>query len=144
MSEDYKTKYEYAIAEIDNMRKRNRKDVDQARELGRKETVLAVLPIMDDLDRAEAASSSLVDQAGFSAIRSKARSTLAILDVQAIETTVGKPFAASSMEAVARVPAKALTAGHVAAELARGYEIRGKLLRPAQVVVAEDGPEDIS
>jgi molecular chaperone GrpE len=138
--EDYKDKYLRAIAAGENQRKQNRKDVELAREAGRKETVLAFLPIVDDLDRAEAASSSL-DQAGFNAIRSKARSTLAILDVQAIETTVGKPFAADSMEAVAKVPTKALAAGNVAAEIARGYRIGDRLLRPAQVVVAEDESE---
>lgn len=141
-SDDYEIKYRYAIAELDNMRKRTRKEVEQAREIGRKEAVFAVLPILDDLDRAEAANST--DQAGLGAIRSKAQLTLAFLGVQAIESSVGKPFAAGSMEAVAKVPTRALEAGSVAAELARGYQFGGKLLRAAQVVVAEDEVEDIS
>jgi molecular chaperone GrpE len=134
-TEDYKDKYLRALAAGENMRKQNRKDVEQARELGRKEAVLAMLPIVDDLERAEAAP---IDVAGISAIRSKARSTLAIIDVQAVESSVGKPFAAESMEAIAKVPTKALPAGQVAAEISRGYRIKGELLRPAQVVVAED------
>lgn len=134
---DYKEDYLRAIASRENERKKNRKDVELARKAGREETVLAMLPLFDDLERAEAAP---LDQEGIGAIRRKARSTLAIIDVQAIESTVGKPFAPASMEAVAKVPTKTLMAGHVAAELARGYKLGDRLLRPAQVVVAEDEP----
>ena len=134
---DYKEDYLRELAARENERKKIRKDVELAREAGRKETVLAMLPLFDDLERAEAAP---LDQEGISAIRRKARSTLAIIDIQPIESTVGKPFAAGTMEAVAKVPTKALAAGHVAAEVARGYKLGDRLLRPAQVVVAEDEP----
>ena len=142
--EDYKDKYLRALAELENVRKRTRKDLEQARDQATADTLRVLLPVVDDLERAVQAASSpdaLHDpeatRDGIRAIMAKAKATLASLDVQAFES-VGKPFAASLMEAIARVPTKTLGAGEVAAEITRGYHIKGRLLRPAQVAVAED------
>ena len=136
---DYKDKYLRALAELENLRKRTQRDVELARDQATAQALLVLLPIVDDLERAVAAGSS----DGVRAIAGKAKATLASMDVVAFES-VGKPFMAELMEAIARVPTRALASGEVAVEITRGYQIRGKLLRPAQVAVAEEEAEDIS
>jgi molecular chaperone GrpE len=134
-------RYLYALAELDNLRKRSQKDVAIARDVTRREVLLTLLPLVDDLERAVAAASAGADPAvtreGLRSIAAKAKASLASLDVQAIES-VGKPFVAELMEAIAKVPAKGLPAGQVAAEVTRGYKIGDTLLRPAQVAVSEE------
>ena len=142
--EDYKSKYLYALAELENLRKRTRRDIAQARDQATSETLLKLLPIVDDLERAVEAASNVVpgvvniySSDGIKAIALKAQATLASLDVRAFET-IGKPFAAELMEAITRVPTRALPAGEVAGQISAGYTLGGKLLRPAQVAVAMD------
>lgn len=142
---DYKDRYLRALAELENMRKRTQRDIDQARDQATANTLRVLLPIVDDLERAVAAAANVSPESGFSiynsdgikAIAAKAKATLASLDVQSFES-VGRPFVAELMEAIAKVSTKALPAGQVAVEIAKGYQIKGQLLRPAQVAVAED------
>lgn len=139
--EDYKSKYHYALAEIENMRKRKHKELEAASDRATAEALLALLPIVDDIERAVAAAqagSPGDNGAGLKAIMYKARATLAGLDVHTFET-VGRPFAAELMDAIVTVPVKTLTPGDVAVEISPGYKIGTRLLRPAQVgVAAED------
>jgi len=138
-------KYLRALAELENLRKRTQRQIDEARHLATADTLRALLPIVDDLERAVAAASNVVpgvvniySSDGIKAIANKAKATLAGMDVVTFET-IGKPFVADLMDAVLRVPARALPPGEVAAEITRGYRIGDKLLRPAQVAVAADG-----
>lgn len=143
--EDYKNKYLYAIAELENLRKRLNRDILEARDQGKKDALReCCLPIVDDVERAYRAASDPNSSAdreamriGVQAVANKARHTLSMLNIEAIET-VGKPFMASLMEAIAKAPTKGLPAGGVVYEAERGYTIGGQLLRPAKVVVAED------
>jgi molecular chaperone GrpE len=138
-------KYLRALAELENMRKRTQRDIEAARDQATANTLRVLLPIVDDLERAVAAAANVSPETGISiynsdgikAIAAKAKATLASLDVQSFES-VGKPFMAELMEAIAKVPTKALPAGQVAVEISRGYQIKGQLLRAAQVAVAED------
>lgn len=134
-------KYLYALAELDNLRKRTAKDIASTREEVKRDTLLLLLPIVDDLERCVTALQNGADadatRAGILAIAGKARQTLASMDVEAIES-VGKPFAAELMEAIAKVATKSLPPNHVSMEVQRGYRIGGDLLRPAQVAVTEE------
>jgi molecular chaperone GrpE len=127
------------------MRKRTQRDIESARDQATASTLRVLLPIVDDLERAVAAASTVAEGTGINiyssdgikAIAAKAKATLASLDVQAFES-VGKPFMAELMDAIAKVPTRALPAGEVAVEITKGYHIKGQLLRPAQVAIAED------
>ena len=65
------------------------------------------------------------------------KSTLAQLGVTEMET-VGKPFDPSWMEAIKEEPAEGVAPGTVLTEVAGGYEMSGKIIKPAQVIVAAE------
>jgi molecular chaperone GrpE len=142
---DYKDKYLRALAELENLRKRHEIELRQAREQGRREAFRDVtLPIVDDVERTfqafmDPTSTTNLEamREGTQAVTQKARRTLSLQSIEAFET-VGKPFKASHMEAIAKAPAKGLPPGGVVYEAERGYMIDGQLLRPAKVVVAEE------
>ena len=142
--EDYRSKYLYAIAELENLRKRTQRDIATAKDRATRETLLQLLPIVDDLERAVEAAANVVpgvvnvySSDGIKAIALKAKATLASMGAVELET-VGRPFMAEVMEAITRVPTRALPAGEVAGQISAGYTLGGKLLRPAQVAVAMD------
>lgn len=146
-------KYLRALADLDNLSKRARRDADAARDEGEAHVARAFLPLVDDLRRAlefvrDADGETLKEQvlSGLALIKGKFLHTLAQLQIEGFESQ-GKQFAAELMEAIAEVPTNLLPAGTVVAELEQGFKRRGKLLQPSRVAVAvpepkvEDGDE---
>lgn len=142
---DYKDKYLRALADNENLRKRHKRELEEAREQGRRDALReCCLPIVDDVERTFQAFSDPsfgtnleAMRGGTQAVATKAKRTLSLLNIEAFET-VGQPFQATRMEAIAKAPTKGLPPGGVVYEAERGYLIDGQLLRPAKVVVAED------
>jgi molecular chaperone GrpE len=105
----------------------------------------AVIPVLDDLDRAiEAASAKQVaslDRAlldGVKLVRENLLKALREQGLEIIEST-GRPFDPHVHEAMMQQPSDEYPAGTVAAELAKGYRLRERTLRPAKVIVSQ-GP----
>ena len=97
-----------------------------------------IFPLLDDLRRAFAeVPSELEDDPwakGIAMLRSRLEATLAELGLEPVGT-VGEPFDPTRHEAVYHEPDPAAE-GQVVAEVIRpGYRLRGRLLRPAEVVV---------
>ena len=59
-------------------------------------------------------------------------------------SSVGEPFDPNLHEAIARVAWEGKPEGTVLAESRKGYLLNGRLLRPAQVSVAQGAPETVS
>lgn len=140
-----KDKYLRALANLDNLQKRTRKDVEIARDQGEASILLALLPILDDFQRAlEWDANDDVSRAqareGWELVFRKFGTMLDGLNVEGFES-VGKKFNAELMEAIAEVPAM-LPAGTVVGEIERGYKRGDKLLRPARVAVAVTMPQE--
>jgi molecular chaperone GrpE len=134
----------WALADLDNLRKRFAREVDRER-MGERERVLAAwLPVLDNLERAldvatEPSTSQLLE--GLRAVRDQAVGVLERLGFPRFED-VGEPFDPSRHEAVTAVPAgDDVPAGTIVAATRPGYGRNGTLLRPASVVVARP-PED--
>lgn len=126
--------------ERDAFRERLQRDLDRRVGIARAGFLLKIVDILDDFDRAiEAArvpegTSALLD--GVTLIRERLLQALGSEGVEPLETA-GRPFDPAIAEAVATEsvedPARD---GLVVEELARGYALRGTLLRPARVRVA--------
>ena len=125
-------------AEFDNYRKRVERDRSAERDRARGKIVEALLPIIDDFQRAlqtaktDNASASLV--AGLDLIARQLEELLTSFNVRPIET-VGRSFDPSLHEAIAASAQEDLPENTIVEEYQRGYLIGDQLLRPARVKV---------
>lgn len=130
------------LADFDNYRRRVDRDRETARREGRRAAVLALLPVLDTLERALAAGST--DPDFYEGVAATHRLFLVALREAGAEPieSVGRPFDPALHEAVATVPPNGGEPGTVAREVRRGWRLDGELLRAAQVVVTL-GPERV-
>lgn len=139
--EELKDKYLRLSAEFDNYRKRTLKEKAELIKNGGEKTIGAVLPVLDDLERALATMQKAEDvQAiyeGVELITQKFLKVLAQEGLQKMEP-VGEVFDTDFHEAIALVPAPAEEQkGKVLDCVQTGYKLNDKVIRHAKVVVAQ-------
>ena len=136
----WRDKYMRLQAEFDNFRKRTIKEKMELVERGSEGAWKAILPVLDDIERAVAASAKSDDivalREGEALVMKKFESVLASANITAIEC-VGKPFNEDEQEAVARFAAGEDKRGLVIDCVQRGYKMGEHVLRYAKVVVGE-------
>jgi molecular chaperone GrpE len=136
----WRDKYLRLQAEFDNFRKRTIKEKMELVERGCEGAWKAILPIMDDMERAVAASRKSDDiealRQGEELVMKKFESVLQAAGIVAIEC-VDKPFNEEEQEAVARFAAGEDKRGLVIDCVQRGYKLGEHVLRYAKVVVGE-------
>lgn len=127
-----------ALADLDNLRKRNARDLSQVRAEERAKVAAEWLPVLDTLDlaldHAGADPASIV--AGVAAVREQALAVLGRLGFPRREDE-GVPFDPVWHEAVATVSDDDAPVGTVVQVVRPGYGEDGRQLRPAAVVVAQ-------
>lgn len=125
-------------AEFENHRKRTSKERIELFGTANKELMSALLPVMDDFQRALKNLEGSDAKDGVELIYNKLDNTLKNKGLKAMESTTGKTFDVDTMEAITRIPApdKKLK-GKVVDEIEPGYELGNKILRYAKVVVGE-------
>jgi molecular chaperone GrpE len=134
-----------ARADYDNLQRRTEREVFRLVRQGKKDILIRLLELADNMDRASAAwrqtlsgaqgfdTASLVD--GVVMISRQLQTVLSAEGVQPIEA-VGKPFDPALHEAVAMWETNQVQTDTVSDEIRRGYTHDGEVLRPAQVRVA--------
>ena len=136
----WRDKYLRLQAEFDNFRKRTLKEKMELVERGCEGAWKAILPILDDMERAVVASHKSDDiealRQGEEIVMKKFESVLQAAGIKAIEC-VGQPFNEDEQEAVARFAAGEDKRGLVIDCVQRGYKIGEYVLRYAKVVVGE-------
>ncbi|HTQ35862.1 MAG TPA: nucleotide exchange factor GrpE [Steroidobacteraceae bacterium] len=129
-----------SAAEIENIRKRAARDVEQAHRFAVERLVQELLPVRDSLEVA-AASGATADAATLAAGQAATLKLLARafekFAVQVIDPA-GEPFDPQRHEAMATQSSVAAAPGTVLQVVQRGYELNGRLLRPARVIVASE------
>jgi len=130
-----------AAADLDNLRKRTRKEVDDARVLAKEQVLKDILPGIDNLERALAVASAggegvegIVE--GVRLVLRQFQTALERVDVKSFDS-VGQPFDPTRHEAISQIETADHAPGTVAGEMQRGYTIGNRLLRPALVAVAK-------
>ncbi|MDQ4092726.1 MAG: nucleotide exchange factor GrpE, partial [Actinomycetota bacterium] len=130
-------RWQRAVAELENVRKRCRRDVEQAGAAERARVAAEWLPVLDNLElalqHAHADPASIV--AGVAAVRDQALAVLGRFGFTRSED-LGLPFDPARHEAVQVVDAPDAEPGTVVKVLRAGYAADGGLLRPAVVAVA--------
>ena len=137
--EQLKDKYLRTVAEFDNYKKRTLKEKTELVLNGSEKAVCAVLPILDDFERALANNTDDAQTVkdGMQLIFNKFRKTLESLGVKKIETE-GKDFDVDFHEAVAMVPGMGDDKkGKVIDCLQTGYQLNEKVIRHAKVAVGQ-------
>lgn len=136
----WRDKYLRLQAEFDNFRKRTIKEKMDLVERGCEGAWKAILPILDDMERAVVASHKSEDiealRQGEELVMKKFESVLQAAGITAIEC-VDKPFNEEEQEAVARFAAGEDKRGLVIDCVQRGYKLGEHVLRYAKVVVGE-------
>lgn len=134
-AEEYKQSWYRSAAEFENYKKRHNGERAQAYADGQGDVIKSILVIGDNLERALA---SVPDEKTAEGIRMMIRQfyeTLANLNVKVVDP-VGETFDPNLHEAVHQVePGDGDESGKIKSVFRKGYELNGKILRYAQVVV---------
>jgi molecular chaperone GrpE len=127
-------------ADFENYRKRAVREAAAAQERGAIKLALALLPAIDNLDRALAHADAAENGAAdfVSGIKHVRTDVIAALERVGIEpySPEGQPFDPQFHEAVAQQPVEGAQPGTVVEVFQRGYRLGDNVLRPARVVVA--------
>ncbi|MBI3681249.1 MAG: nucleotide exchange factor GrpE [Acidobacteria bacterium] len=123
-------------AEFENARKRAEREKFEILEFASMEAVRAILPVLDDFERALRMESADKEYArGIELICQRLLETLKKLGLEPIETG-GQTFDPNLHHAVDKVQDEEHPEGAILEEHQRGYHFKGRLLRPAMVRVA--------
>ncbi len=138
---ELQNKYLYAMAEMDNMKKRFIKERSELRKYEGENISRDLLEILDDLERTkelpnETPSSTILEGLGLISARMKS-----IFERYQItgEDSKGQKFDPFKHEALTAINSDEIEAGIIIQQLRKAFYIKDKLLRPAQVVVSS-GP----
>lgn len=139
--EDMKDKYLRLSAEFDNYRKRTIKEKAELILNGGEKSIVSLLPVIDDFERAIKTMETSTDVAavktGVELIYSKLISVLLQNGVKVIEAQ-GQPLDTDFHEAIAVIPAPdEETKGKILDCVQTGYTMNDKVIRHAKVVVGE-------
>jgi len=132
-------RYLRAAAEVENVRKRASRDVENAHKFALERFAKELLAVKDGLEMGLAAS----ENASVESLIEGSQATLKLLGATmerfAIEVVdpQGEPFDPEFHEAISVQPSDDVEPGSVVVVVQKGYSLNGRLLRPAMVVVAE-------
>ncbi len=127
-----------AAAELDNVRKRAQRDIESAHRYALERFATELLPVRDSLElgvrngRTGDAASLMAGQEATLKLLDKAFERYAIKQIEA----TGQRFDPSRHEAMMMQPSSDATPNTVLQVVQPGYELNGRVLRPARVVVA--------
>ena len=134
---DWKDLYARLLADFDNYKKRAARDREDTYRYAEADILGDILAVVDNLSlalsKAEDKENPFVK--GVSLVYD---SMLSVLKTHGAEPfdSVGRELDTEKMEAIATLPSEAIEEGKVTNEVKRGWMLKGKVLRAAQVVVS--------
>ena len=138
--EDLMARLQRVSADYLNYQKRVQREMAEAREFANVELIRSLLPILDDMERALAVTQDHHQDdpllAGMQLVHDKAIETLGKFGLVEIEA-VGKPFDPDRHSAMMQEPSAEHPPQTVLRELQKGYQMKGRLIRPTAVIVSK-------
>jgi molecular chaperone GrpE len=132
-----------AAAELDNVRKRTQRDIENAHKYGLERFAQELLPVKDSLELGLEAAQKSDEYADAASLIAGKQATLQLLS-RAFEkfnltevNPVGAPFDPTLHEAVMMQESATAEPNSVLQVVQKGYQLNGRLLRPARVIVAK-------
>lgn len=136
-----KDKFLRLFAEFENYKKRTTKERIDLFKTANQEVLQAMLPVLDDFDRAWAQISKSQEEAlvtGVQLIHDKLKSTLVSKGLEEVEVKAGDAFDADYAEAITQIPAPSDDLkGKVVDVIEKGYKLGDKIIRYPKVVVGQ-------
>ena len=128
-------------AELENFRKRSRREYEDAQRSREIDLLRDLLPVLDTVRRAIDASEKTADveslRLGF---RMTSQQIEKLLDAHGCKTieTDGKPFDPTVHDALLQQVVPGVAAGTIVGVASQGYRLHDRVVRPAQVIVAQE------
>ncbi len=140
---ELKDKYIRTVAEFENYRRRTAKEKIETIQLANKRIMAALIPVLDDFQRAEGSINQTDDQdqkadIAFDAIgilQKRFRSVLEQQGLKEMESPIGQPLDTDVHEAITTTPASEDMKGKIVDQVEKGYFLNDKVVRFAKVVV---------
>ncbi len=146
-----KDKWLRAVADLDNYRKRVKREMDDAVVRKTQSLLSSFLPTVDNLERALEIAGTAMEEAsdenesnvsqvlkGIKMVRDEFLGGLKKQGIEPVEA-VGKPFDPAVHDALQQLDSPDHAPGAVIREFEKGYTMGDRLLRPARVIVAGAG-----
>jgi molecular chaperone GrpE len=134
--EEAKSKYIYLLSDFENYKRNAAKDRNEMRHTAGRDILSALVPILDDFDRAAKVGEGLSE--GMTLIQTKLVNTVISKGLVKMDVKTGDDFDADYQEAVVEIPAPAPElSGKVVDCIETGYMLGDKVLRFAKVVVGK-------
>ncbi|WP_338840448.1 nucleotide exchange factor GrpE [Flavobacterium ginsenosidimutans] len=134
-----KDKFLRLFAEFENYKKRTSKERLEFFKTANQEVLLAMLPVLDDFDRATVEINKSDDEnlkKGVELIHEKLKSTLVSKGLEQVEIQAGDAFNADVAEAITQIPAPSdKLKGKIVDVIEKGYKLGDKIIRFPKVVV---------
>jgi molecular chaperone GrpE len=139
----YKDDYLRAVADFENYRKRNERDISLARRQELERLLVDLLPVVDDFDRAMAHADAdcAAVRKGMEMISRQLRDVLCRHGLEEYSCK-GQEFDPRRAEAISFVHSDEHEPNTVVEEACKGFSCDGRVLRPARVVVAKAPLDD--
>jgi len=128
-----------AVADLENFKKRARKEAEETQKFGNEKLLKDFLPVIDNIDRALDPTNSADLESlrkGVEMIRKLLEDTLAKHGVKPFSSK-GKAFDPNFHEAMSQAETDQMPANHVHSEILRGFTLNDRLVRPALVIVSK-------
>lgn len=139
-TEEQKNKYLRAVAELENVRRRAQRDIENAHRYGMERLAKELLGVKDSLEiglqAVEDSSAGSVAADGFSATLKQLSQCLEKFGIAEVDPA-GEVFNPELHEAMAMQPSDDQDSGTVITVVQKGYTLHDRLLRPARVIVSQ-------
>ena len=136
-----KDKYLRLFAEFENYKRRTSKERIDLFKTANQEVLLAMLPVLDDFDRAIVEINKSDDELltkGVELIHEKLKSTLVAKGLEQVDLKAGDAFDADFAEAITQIPAPSdKLKGKIVDVLEKGYKLGDKIIRFPKVVLGQ-------
>lgn len=128
-----------ARAEVDNIRRRAAIDVEKARKFALEKFANELLPVIDNLERALEVEKTAENDSMHEGVELTLKSLISSVNKAGIEQVdpKGDAFNPDLHQAISMVPTDEQPANTVIEVMQKGYQLNGRLLRPAMVTVAQ-------
>lgn len=132
-----KDKFLRLFAEFENFKRRTTKERIELFKTANQDVLLALLPVLDDFDRALTEIKKTDDNIliqGVELIQEKLKNTLVSKGLEEVEINAGDVFNADFAEAITQIPAPKLK-GKIVDVIEKGYKLGDKIIRFPKVVI---------
>ena len=141
--DDFKAKFYYLAAEMENLKKRQGRETDNLLKFGNEKILSSLLDVLDNLDRTMMAIANDEDEkvkniyVGIDMVKKQFSDVLLGNGLTEVES-VGKTFDPNFHEAMAQQPAEGKENDEIISEFQKGYILNGRLIRAAKVIITKN------